>query len=624
VAHLRAFLLAAVAALSVTAASAQSSSGPTNVLTPADAQHYRQIFQDERNGNFADADAHAAQLTDRTLIGYVQAAHYLSPYSAATVPQLVSWLEQYRDLPIADRIYKLAVERATVTVKRHQRVIAVKLTTTIPTPAPAPRARGGRYEDPDLPDQSLSTDAARSVATQITAAIRAGQPQQGDAAVQTLAASGTVPSRDIARLNQRVAASYMAIGQDYEAFDVALRPASADRAAAPMLDWWAGLAAYRMGRFDVAASRFETLLQSASIPNWVRGGAAFWAARAYTQNGNPARVLTLLNYAARQQPTFYGMLAEQALGQQNSTKFSDPVADPANVAALMQDPAAHRAVALWQAGQGEFVHDEMVRALSRLDLNNGQTYAALARQMSFADLELRVSEMLAARGTYLTGLFPVPGYKPADGYRLDQSLLLAFTRTESKFQPAALSPMGARGLMQLMPATAAQMAGGQPTLSQLCDPAYNMNLGQKYLEELLAMSGGGVLQLAAAYNAGPGNVMRWMSGKDDPLMFIETMPAQETRAYVKRVMTYYWTYSRIAGKSSKTLEDTARGYWPRYEATYTAPAHPQAAPATPAVVQSQPPPNTEQAISRTVQPQQQTQPEQAARSVVVSDAATPH
>ena len=76
----------------------------------------------------------------------------------------------------------------------------------------------------------------------------------------------------------------------------------------------------------------------------------------------------------------------------------------------------------------------------------------------------------------------MPGYKPADGYRLDQSLVLAFTRTESKFQPAALSPMGARGLMQLMPATAAQMAGGQPSQAQLCDPSYNMYLGQKYLE----------------------------------------------------------------------------------------------------------------------------------------------
>jgi hypothetical protein len=186
----------------------------------------------------------------------------------------------------------------------------------------------------------------------------------------------------------------------------------------------------------------------------------------------------------------------------------------------------------------------------------------------------------------------------------------------------------------LMPATAAQMAGGQPSQSQLCDPAYNMNLGQKYLEALLAMSGGGVLQLAASYNAGPGNVMRWMSGKDDPLMFIETMPAQETRAYVKRVMTYYWIYSHIAGKSSKSLEDTARGYWPRYETTYRAPAQPPQTPvAAPAVVQSQPAVATAPITAQSPQPGlaqpqipavQPPQQEQAARSIVVSDASTPH
>ncbi|MBV8799031.1 MAG: transglycosylase SLT domain-containing protein [Alphaproteobacteria bacterium] len=614
-ARLRTYLLAAVAALFTTAALAQSSSSPVTVLSAADAQQYRQIFFDEKNGNFSDAQARIAQLSDRSLVGYAEAQHYLSPYSSASVDQLVDWMNQYRDLPIADRIYRLAVEKATVTVKRHHRVVAVKLTTTVPTPAPPPRRRGGGYEDPDLPDQSLSSEAARAVVAQITAARRAGQPQQGDAAVQALAAANSVPSSDIARLDVLVAASYMAAGQDYEAFDVALRPASADRQAAPMLDWWAGLAAYRMGRFDVAASRFETVLQNGAIPSWIRGGAAFWAARAYMQSGNPVRVVTLLNYASAQQPTFYGLLAEKLLGEENRSVFRDPVADAASTAALMQDPAAHRAVALWQVGEGEYVHDEMTRALANLALSNGQTYAAVARQMSFADLELRASEMLAARGTYLTGLFPVPSYKPADGYRLDQSLLLAFTRTESKFQPAAVSPMGARGLMQLMPATAAQLAHGQPSQSQLCDPSFNMNLGQKYLEQLLAMAGGGVLQLAAAYNAGPGNVMRWMNGKDDPLMFIETMPAQETRAYVKRVITYYWMYNRIAGKSSKTLEDTARGYWPRYDAMYTeqmAPAaalQPASAPVIPAEQPVSAPVATLQAASG---PLPQDMPEQAA------------
>src|SRR2546423_5009964 len=164
--RVRAILLAAVAAASASPVLAQSAMPAVTVLSAADVQHYRQIFRDERDGYFADAQAQTAQLTDRSLIGYAQAAQYLSPYARASVAELVSWLQQYRDLPIADRIYRLAVDKATVRVKRHHRVVAGRLTTTIPTPAPAPRARGGGYEDRHPPDQTPSTHAARPVASQ--------------------------------------------------------------------------------------------------------------------------------------------------------------------------------------------------------------------------------------------------------------------------------------------------------------------------------------------------------------------------------------------------------------------------------------------------------------------------
>jgi hypothetical protein len=103
--------------------------------------------------------------------------------------------------------------------------------------------------------------------------------------------------------------------------------------------------------------------------------------------------------------------------------------------------------------------------------------------------------------------------------------------------------------------------------------------------------------------------MKWINGKDDPLMFIETMSAQETRAYVKRVMTYYWMYNRIAGKTSKTLEDTARGYWPRYQPTYGTPVTPAAVPA-----QTSAPPT----------PGSPSQAQPPAQALVVSDASLPH
>ncbi|HEY8696447.1 MAG TPA: lytic transglycosylase domain-containing protein, partial [Rhizomicrobium sp.] len=334
--------------------------------------------------------------------------------------------------------------------------------------------------------------------------------------------------------------------------------------------------------------------------------AAFWAARAYTQSGEPLRVVTLLTAAAREEPTFYGMLAERILGLNDNVGLSDPVVDTDSFAALMEIPSAHRAVALWQIGRTQDLHEEMARALADMNLRDGQTYAAIARRMSLPDLELRASETAAARGTMLTGLFPVPGYTPTGGYYVDRSLVLAIARIESRFQADAISPAGARGLMQLMPATASHLAGGAATNGELREPSYNLNLGQRYLAELLDTTNGNVFQLAAAYNAGPGSLQRWLAARDgkhdDPLLFIESMPSPETRSYVKRLMTYYWMYSKRMGEAAPTLDETATGDWPRYR-----PHRPTLQPFAPAAPQPQPP----------------KQPDTSANTLV-SDASLPH
>src|SRR5262249_7696575 len=161
----------------------------------------------ERSGRFADAQALVAQLNDRSLVGYAQGLHYLSPYSEhASVGDLVAWLDQYKDLGIADRIYDLAIKRATVPVKRHHRVIGYRVTATIPTPIGTPRLPGGGYEETDAPEQSISSDAGRSALERVAAYIKADQPAQADAVLQSLESNGSAPGADVARLSVRVAA----------------------------------------------------------------------------------------------------------------------------------------------------------------------------------------------------------------------------------------------------------------------------------------------------------------------------------------------------------------------------------------------------------------------------------
>jgi len=246
-------------------------------------------------------------VSDRSLVGYVEAAHLLSP-NAKRVPlkQLTAWLAEHDDLPIAARVRELA-ENKNAKLRKRRRVAIESL--------PVIHHRGGGYEDTDIPD-ALASDVGRAAQFQIQASVHAGQPQQAEATLNTLIASGAAPGSDIAHLSHRVAASYMAEAQDDGAVRVASAVTSVDRAAQPLLDWDEGLANYRLGKYQESAQHFETLAQAGSVPNYTRSAAAFWAARAHMAAGDPLRVVTLLTAATREQPTFYGLLAEKLLGQE--------------------------------------------------------------------------------------------------------------------------------------------------------------------------------------------------------------------------------------------------------------------------------------------------------------------
>ncbi|HEY2032511.1 MAG TPA: lytic transglycosylase domain-containing protein [Rhizomicrobium sp.] len=580
-------IAAAMFALGCTNAFAQSV--PVAVLSADDVQRYRQIFADERAGRFDDAQSLVAQLNDRSLVGYAQAEHYLSPHSSTTpVSDLVSWMNEYNDLGVADRIYALGVKRASVPIKRHHKIVGMRVTASIPTPAPPARRVGGGTSEESAPgDPPLSSDIARSAFQQMLVSVKADQPAQAEAQMNAAVAQG-IPASDAARLAQKVAWSYLAEGQDFDAFRITGDVSSVDRQTAPMLDWIAGLALYRMGKYDTAAEHFETLAQVGSTHMGTRSAAAFWAARAYMRAGNSRRVITLLVAAARLEPTFYGLLSERILGWDSETGFTDASLTSSDLNTISQIPAAHRAIALYQIGETEHVHEEMTRALASIDTTRSAGFAAMAHQMNQPDLELRACELAASQGKTLTGLFPIPGYQPTGGYRVDPSLVLAFVRQESRFQQKAVSGVGATGLMQIMPGTAAYI-DSSVNRSELKDPTTSLDLGQRYIAELLDKMNNNLFQTTAAYDAGPGSVYRWMdrpnTDKNDPLLFLETMPSPEARDYVRRVMTYYWMYNRRQNQASPALDQAAAGDWPKYKrpANMPTPAAPMQPPAPPPV-----------------------------------------
>jgi soluble lytic murein transglycosylase len=138
--------------------------------------------------------------------------------------------------------------------------------------------------------------------------------------------------------------------------------------------------------------------------------------------------------------------------------------------------------------------------------------------------------------------------------RLDPYLVAAVIRTESKFRPGATSPQGARGLMQLMPETAAEIAQQMklPYDPQLLHiPEYNIRLGCFYLAQLRDQFDGNTVLALAAYNGGQSNVKRWLRENrwTGEFATIQQIPFDETRLYVAHVLRDFTRYQRIYGPS---------------------------------------------------------------------------
>ena len=262
--------------------------------------------------------------------------------------------------------------------------------------------------------------------------------------------------------------------------------------------------------------------------------------------------------------------------------FEASVPDGSDIDRLAAIPGGARALALAEIGQNERAQQELLRLDEWNEPGITQAMLALARSARLGGLGLEIAKRAladpAARRSeteFDAALYPVPPWRPRQGFHLDRALIFAFMRQESSFDPLAKSPDGARGLMQLMPRTAASLDSDRGfkgrQREELYDPTLNMSLGQRYLSQLLRIKrvGNDILRLAAAYNAGPGNLGYWERRMDyghDPLLFIETLPTLETRLFVARVLTNLWIYRQRFGQATPTLQALASGRWPTYRA----------------------------------------------------------
>lgn len=324
--------------------------------------------------------------------------------------------------------------------------------------------------------------------------------------------------------------------------------------------WRVGWREYRTGKWSSAAGVFAHA--ASQCPNEPATGIfLYWEARAHLQLGAVERALKLLQrVVTRFKHTYHGLKADELL-QTLGTPV--PPAQPPRIRAVsLPEPALARyrqlvLIDMFDEAREELATLRGTRSVeatrAHIDILRGE-FSSGIRAMSRAYPEY-LGEAGAAlpRGVWTT-LFPLPFadilVSRARHDDVDPALVAALMRQESMFDPAAISSAGARGLMQIMPATGRSLArklGLRYTTRSLHDAETNLRLGIRYVRDLLRRFDGRVDHMLAAYNAGPHRVDQWKARYPDLTTeeFVETIPFTQTRLYVRNVLTNRELYRRL-------------------------------------------------------------------------------
>ncbi len=287
----------------------------------------------------------------------------------------------------------------------------------------------------------------------------------------------------------------------------------------------------------------------------------YWQASIWADHGDAARAQEALRSLASERD-YYGFLAADRLGVEYSFNDRPLVLAPESREGLLQLPAVRRVGELQHHRALNDAHAEWYQLMSDAENTTLQQLAALATGEGWHRMAIDAANRASAWDA-LDQRFPMPYADTFDRYaalrQVPGTELMAIARRESAFFPGARSPVGARGLMQIMPATGREVArslGQTHSTSALYDVEHNVLLGSAYYRQLLDRFNGNRVFALTAYNAGPHRVDRWRHPPDESVpaeVWIETIPYRETRNYVQAVLAYNVVFSHRRGEAQAPL-----------------------------------------------------------------------
>ena len=537
--------------------------GVPQILSDVDASLYQQIFALQDKEKINTAINVQNQIADKLLMNEVLYQRYISDTYHTRGAEIAAWMEKYNDMPGATRMEKLAkIKQATVRKARTPNIITGS--ESIET-AQSETWTAKKY-----------SGATEKNINKFKHAIRTGSTKVARQILEDKKFKSNLTESDYGRLAGRLSYIYYTNGEMELAKKWGFVASDADSEYGL---WAMGLLYFKEEKYAESQKYFSRILDLPQINNARKTEAAFWAGRAADWAGRRDMAKKYWHIAATHPMAFYGALSAVMLGQQPEYEFFENNATDEDYAELANTKYGRIALALIQIGRKDRA-EEYLKYLITPKVSDRILHAvnSVATEFSMPRLSVQSASVIKDRGILeidddiiYSAQYPLPDWEPLGGWSIDRALLLAITKQESNFRVSAKSGAGANGVMQLMPSTAKRVArANKVDISQIdmSNPEHNMFLGQQYIVDLLSHPNveNSIIKMLAAYNAGMGTMVKFEKSfyTYDPLLYIESFPAYETRSYIKRVMSNLWLYRARLGQPLTSMEELAHGNWPLY------------------------------------------------------------
>ena len=547
-----------------------------SIFSASDAKIYKEVFKlqskqikSKNSKIWKKIEKLKNQIDNKILIGTLNADKYLHPTGwRSSYKELKQWLNEYNDHPDAYKIYRLALRRKPVKSKSPKKPSGDFL-----------NGYGNISKDLIKPTFPLAKSKYKRDTFQIAIKVRRAIRRKNLDYVENLLSSKKtkqkLTNQELAQLRAEFAHAYFIFKEDEKSLRQARISISLSGHKNALAFWSGGLASWRLGNLKLSKWFFNNLSDLKDGPESILSAGCFWSAKVAYHMGEYKSINRYLYRAIKYDRTFYSTLSKASLGYQDNYDFKLQNISKQFILKLKSFQAGRRILGLLQISEYHKASREFRKIIFNFNEKEYPQIISFASNNNMPGFAFRLSAIL--RNDYnkilLGGLYPVPDWDFSTLPIKDKSLLLSISRQESGFNPRAKSYANALGLMQVLPSTASFIMKDRAYRKKeiLFDEEKNLFVASKYIQFLFELDivKKDVSKMLASYNAGPGNFSKWSKNfyttEIDPIFMIETLPARQTRNYIKLVLTNLWIYKIRLKEKPNLLFKLASGSVPKYE-----------------------------------------------------------